>query len=77
MLPNADCQITIENLKGKLSAAYEYLINNNDDKNAQKTAQLAEKLFSHDILSCFLRILILSSIVLHFLYSNALHRNYF
>lgn len=53
MLPNADCQITIENLKGKLSAAYEYLINNNDDKNAQKTAQLAEKLFSHEFTVAF------------------------
>ena len=33
--------------------------------------------FSHDILSCFLQILILLPIVLHFLYSNALHRSYF
>ncbi len=53
MLPNIDRQITIENLKGKLSAAYEYLTNANDDKNAKKAAQLAEKLFSHEFTVAF------------------------
>ncbi len=53
MIQTADRQETIRTLKGKLSTAYEYLLNQHDQENAGKVKQLARKLQSEEFAIAF------------------------
>ena len=55
MIQTANRQVTIQSLKGKLLAAYEYLVEHNDQENAGKVKQLAGKVSKWGIYHCFLR----------------------
>lgn len=48
-----DKQKTLESLKGKISAIYKYLVDENDEENAQKVRQLAQKLHSNEFTIAF------------------------
>ena len=48
MLQTTDRQKTIQRLKGKLFAAYEYLLNHGDLESAEKVKQLAKKLVNEE-----------------------------
>ncbi|SFM01197.1 dynamin family protein [Pelosinus propionicus] len=49
----ANHQVTIRSLKGKLLAAYEYLLGHNDQENAEKVKQLAGKLVNEEFTIAF------------------------
>jgi len=49
----AKCQENMEAIKGKLLAAYEYLSEYNDQENARKIKQLAEKLIKNEVTIAF------------------------
>ncbi|MEG6586788.1 dynamin family protein [Dendrosporobacter sp. 1207_IL3150] len=53
MIQTANRQVTIRSLKGQLLAAYEYLVDNNDQENAGKVKQLAGKLVSEEFAIAF------------------------
>lgn len=53
MILTANRQVTIRSLKGKLLAAYEYLVEHNDQGNAGKVKQLAGKLVNEEFAIAF------------------------
>ncbi|MDD4600926.1 GTPase Der [bioreactor metagenome] len=53
MSQTADRQVTIRSLKGKLLAAYEYLVEHHDQENAKKVKQLAGKVVSQEFTIAF------------------------
>jgi small GTP-binding protein len=53
MIQTANRQVTIRSLKGKLLAAYEYLVEHNDQENAVKVKQLAGKLVNEEFTIAF------------------------
>lgn len=53
MLQTTDRQKTIQRLKGKLFAAYEYLLNHGDLESAEKVKQLAKKLVNEEFAIAF------------------------
>jgi len=53
MIQTANRQTTIGSLKGKLLAAYEYLVERNDQENAAKVKQLAGKLVNEEFTIAF------------------------
>ncbi|MBP2637861.1 MAG: Dynamin family protein, partial [Firmicutes bacterium] len=53
MIQTANRQLTIRSLKGKLLAAYEYLVEHNDQENAVKVKQLAGKLANEEFAIAF------------------------
>ena len=53
MIQTANRQVTIRSLKGKLLAAYEYLVEHNDQENAVKVKQLAGKLVNEEFAIAF------------------------
>jgi len=53
MIQTGNRQMTIQSLKGKLLAAYEYLVEHNDQENAGKVKQLAGKLVNEEFTIAF------------------------
>ncbi|GBG55594.1 GTPase [Sporomusaceae bacterium FL31] len=53
MIQTANRQMTIRSLKGRLLAAYEYLVEHNDQENAGKVKQLAGKLVNEEFAIAF------------------------
>ncbi len=53
MIQTANHQVTIQSLKGKLLAVYEYLVEHNDQENAGKVKQLADKLVNEEFAIAF------------------------
>lgn len=53
MIQSTNRQVTIQALKGKLSAAYAYLTEHNDQENAAKVRQLAGKLVQEEFAIAF------------------------
>jgi len=53
MIQTANRQVTIRSLKAKLLAAYEYLVEHNDQENAVKVKQLAVKLVNEEFTIAF------------------------
>jgi small GTP-binding protein len=53
MIQSANRQMTIRSLKGRLLAAYEYLLEHNDQENAGKVKQLAGKLVNEEFAIAF------------------------
>ncbi|QJW47572.1 Dynamin family protein [bacterium BFN5] len=53
MIQSANRQMTIRSLKGRLLAAYEYLVEHNDQENAEKVKQLAGKLVNEEFAIAF------------------------
>ncbi len=53
MIQTTNRQVTIQSLKGKLLAAYEYLIEHSDQENAEKVKQLAGKLVNEEFTIAF------------------------
>lgn len=53
MIQTANRQMTIRSLKGRLLAAYEYLVEHNDQENAGKVKQLASKLVNEEFAIAF------------------------
>jgi small GTP-binding protein len=53
MIQTANRQVTIRSLKGKFLAAYEYLVEHNDQENAVKVKQLAGKLVNEEFTIAF------------------------
>ncbi|GMA97752.1 dynamin family protein [Pelosinus sp. IPA-1] len=53
MIQTANLQVTIQSLKGQLLAAYEYLVEHNDQENAVKAKQLAGKLVNEEFAIAF------------------------
>jgi ribosome biogenesis GTPase A len=53
MIQTTNRQVTIQSLKGKLLAAYEYLIEHSDQENAEKVKQLAGKFVNEEFTIAF------------------------
>jgi putative ribosome biogenesis GTPase RsgA len=53
MVQTAERQVEIRSLKGKLLAAYEYLVEHKDQENAEKVKQLADKLMNEEFTIAF------------------------
>ena len=53
MVQIAERQVEIRSLKGKLLAAYEYLVEHKDQENAEKVKQLADKLMNEEFTIAF------------------------
>ena len=53
MIQTSNSQVTFRSLKGKLLAAYEYLIEHNDQENSVKVKQLASKLVNEEFTIAF------------------------
>lgn len=53
MIQTANLQLTIRSLKGKLLAVYAYLVEHNDQENAGKVKQLADKLVNEEFAIAF------------------------
>ncbi|SEJ86442.1 Dynamin family protein [Propionispira arboris] len=53
MVQTTERQVEIRSLKGKLLAAYEYLVEHKDQENAEKVKQLADKLMNEEFTIAF------------------------